>query len=97
MAFMVPYYTNEPFIEVTNKHGEITLLPADCEHYAIAEDDEVTARYDGKWFGHLSADGYMDQTDWSGPYETEDAARAALSEEYDVDPDTGDDLEEDEE
>lgn len=32
------------------------------------------------WFSRLSAPGYMDCTEWSGPYDTEQAAREALDE-----------------
>lgn len=46
-----------------------------------------------KWWARLSAPGYMDATDWLGPYDTRDAARDAIADMYDVDPDTGDELE----
>ena len=95
MAFMSPHYTNEPFIQVTNllDGGGTRFLPADCEPACVAAGDEVLERYDGKWFCRLSADGYMDQTEWDGPFDTEDAAREELSSVYGVDPDTGDGLE----
>jgi hypothetical protein len=44
------------------------------------------------WFCRLSAPGYMDCTDWSGPFETEQEARDHIAETYDVDPETGDDV-----
>lgn len=34
------------------------------------------------WFARLSAPGYMDCTDWSGPYETEQEALETLAEMY---------------
>lgn len=94
MAFMIPYYTDESFVVVENKHGESRLVPAE---YAgdIDSDETVTERYDGKWFCHLTAPGYVDQTDWDGPFDTEEEARDHIRDTYDVDPDTGDDLEDD--
>lgn len=35
-----------------------------------------------KWFARLSAPGYMDCTDWSGPYDTEAEAKVYLDAEY---------------
>ncbi len=46
----------------------------------------------GKHWCRLSAPGYMDATDWDGPYPSQKAAENAVSETYDVDPDTGEDL-----
>ncbi len=43
------------------------------------------------WFAHLSAPGYMDQTEWDGPYKTEQKALDAVKKQYEVD-DEGDDL-----
>lgn len=91
MAFMTPYYSNEPFVRIENERGESTLVPQGYED--LGEGETVVETYTGKWFCHLSADGYMDQTEWMGPYDTQDQARTALSEEFFVDPDTGDDLE----
>lgn len=45
------------------------------------------------WFARLSAPGYMDATDWQGPYKTEKAALDAVKDLYEVD-DYGDDLDE---
>lgn len=41
------------------------------------------------WFAHLSAPGYMDQTEWDGPYKTEKKALDAVKSQYEVD-DEGD-------
>jgi hypothetical protein len=46
------------------------------------------------WYVRLSASGYMDATDWSGPYETEAEAQAYLRDSHDVDPETGESLSE---
>lgn len=90
MAFMTPYYSNEDFVRIENQHGESTLVPAGYEY--LGEGESIVETYSGKWFCHLSANGYMDQTDWSGPFDTIEEARQSLAETYDVDPDTGDDL-----
>ena len=36
------------------------------------------------WYARFSAPGYMDRTDWTGPYETERAALVALAEMHEV-------------
>ena len=41
---------------------------------SIPEDGVIIETYDEKWFSRLSAPGYMDCTDWQGPYNTEDGA-----------------------
>lgn len=46
------------------------------------------------WYGRLSAPGYLDCTDWDGPYPTAEEALDAVKETYDVD-DNGDDAGED--
>jgi hypothetical protein len=43
----------------------------------------------GRWWCRLSAPGYMDCTEWSGPYASERLAREAIADMYDCDPDTG--------
>ena len=90
MAFMEPNYSNETFVRIENKYGESIFVIQSYED--LGADETIVETYKGKWFYQLSAPGYMDQTDWSGPYDTEDEAREALSQEFDCDPDTGDDL-----
>lgn len=45
------------------------------------------------WYCRLSASGYMDCTDWNGPYETYEEAIAACCEEHDCD-ENGDPIDE---
>jgi hypothetical protein len=91
MAFMVPFYTNEPFVRMTSGMGfDEFCCPADVS--GMQKDCTIVERFEGKWFCRLSAPGYMDCTDWDGPYETEQEAREAIESTYDVDPDTGDEL-----
>lgn len=89
---MVPEYTKEDFVIVTEANGETYVQPADC----YSEDDaNTTETITGKWWARLSAPGYMDATEWSGPFDTRAEAAADLASQYDVDPETGDDAEED--
>ena len=74
------------------KHGETRLVP--IEICRTLEDGETCEEVAG-WVCQLSANGYMDQTDWDGPFETEQEARDHIADTYDVDPDTGDELSED--
>ena len=37
------------------------------------------------WYGRLSAPGYLDCTDWQGPYTTADEALKDVMDEYEVD------------
>src|SRR5271165_1153472 len=88
MSFMVIYVTKEPFLEIRNGLGETSLVP--WLGYRLKEGEAVTERYDGgKWFGHLTSPSYLEGTEWMGPFETSDEAEAALAEEYDLDPKTG--------
>jgi hypothetical protein len=91
MAFMTPEYTQETFVTVTNKYGESYSCPMGYEE--IEEGDTVET-IEGKWWCHLSASGYMDQTEWDGPFDTEEEAREHITDTFECDPDTGDELEE---
>jgi hypothetical protein len=67
-----------------------------CEAEPREDEDEpngvsgiaLAERIEG-WFARLSASGYMDRTDWNGPYETRTEAEDALIDAY-VDPDDWD-------
>lgn len=94
MAFMIPAYTNDPFVSMHNADtGEDCSVPADVENILTGDGWETFERITGKWWCRLSAPGYMDCTDWSGPYETVEEARAAIVEMFEVDPDSGDEIE----
>lgn len=55
-------------------------LLAHCEGSRIAS----VVRREG-WYGRLSASGYLDCTEWCGPYATADKALDAVKQQYDVD------------
>ncbi len=99
MAFMEPEYDNGPFEVYENDKGETFIVPAGTFSASDLDEQDLSLvdHHNGKWFYRLSASGYMDCTDWCGPFDTEEEARQDLSDTYDCDPDTGDDLEEEEE
>ena len=94
MAFMRPEYSNETFAYVTKPDGESYICPQGFEDL---KDGDTLETIEGKWFCRLSAPGYLDCTDWDGPFDTLAEARQALADQWNCDPDTGDDLPEDDE
>lgn len=107
-AFMVPEYDQDDFYGVETNDG-YELVPGhwlngvpktnqDIDDAAVLEGDPVdpTAApevHKGKIFTRLTAPGYMDKTDWNGPYDTMDEARKHWWVEEQLDPDSGDDWE----
>jgi len=59
--------------------------PADLAEFAEGEvlADQELEIWVG-WYSRFSATGYLDRTDWGGPYDTEDLALDALAELHDV-------------
>lgn len=100
MAFMIPEYTSEPFFVGETKYGEGVVCPADVyrDEQRFASDcdvgPETVERVSGKWWARLSAPGYCDATDWGGPFDTRAEAREYIESTYEVNADTGDELEE---
>lgn len=108
MAFMTPHYTLDTFWRLELPNGESELYPELADAWQALKDDgtrhsipasvplphetSYTLTVETGWWARLSADGYMDCTDWSGPFATEAEAREHIKEQYEVDPDTGDDL-----
>jgi hypothetical protein len=89
---MVPQYSQDDFIIVTDENGSGCALPAEyyspSEHSKEATIEPVT----DKWFYRLSAPGYLDCTEWTGPFDTIGEAKSDLVECYDVHPETGEPL-----
>lgn len=100
MAFMQPVYTCEDFVRFEDALGETHCFPRDVlsdeqirRDYTLAKDLEIET-ITGKWWARLSAAGYLDATDWSGPFLTEAEARSEIERIYDIDPDTGEEMSE---
>ena len=83
MSFMVPQYEQGTFYMTDD--GPI---PVDAGAPEDAHDVDTVSG----WFCRLSAPGYMDATDWSGPYDTEEEAREAIREGYGACDKCGEDL-----
>ena len=83
--FMQPQVLFDDFVEY-EVNGETFLVPSEIEG-TLPDDAEITDRHDDKWFGRLSAPGYLDCTDWSGPFDTEKEAMDYLIELYDLEID----------
>lgn len=62
---------------------------------AYWEEGEEFEEEKNGYFVELSASGYLDRTGWSGPFETEEDARRHVIDQWEVDPDNGDELPED--
>lgn len=96
---MVPRYSTAPFVAFEDLEGEYTVMEAEFFTDIEAVPDSVE-RYneDGEdtvWFCELHMPGYLDRTGWDGPFQSEEEARNHIADTYDVDPDTGAYLEED--
>lgn len=72
--------------------ARVDLMSDYCEGRVVdLGDGEADARFVEGWFCRLSAPGYMDCTDWSGPFRTQVDARLYLADTYDIDPYNGED------
>lgn len=59
------------------------------------EDGIGNEEYEAGWYGRLSAPGYLDCTDWDGPFKTGEEALEYIMELFEVN-ENGDDIEEEE-
>ena len=83
MAFMTPYYTREDFALIdAMPFGDSEPIPVDC----VTSDQEVLETIKGKVWARLWAPGYLDCTDWLGPFETMQEAKDAIVAAFDVCP-----------
>lgn len=92
MAFMVPEYKKGKFA-VGEMAGESIVVPVEYKD-DVLWDDEPSIE-DG-WFCRLSAPGFLDCTDWTGSFRGKQDAMDYIEETFEVDPETGDDLAEEE-
>ena len=96
---MVPQYieasASSPVTEWQDSRGESWVNvdgESDPTHYAHKA--WLTETHVSGFFYRLSAPGYTDCTDWSGPFATLAEAQADCERTFDCDPKTGDDLDE---
>ena len=83
----------------TDVAGELMCLPGgfvcsdEMPSLAMYVDGEVQTaeRREPAWYSRLSVDGYLDCTEWQGPYDTEEEALDACCDEYDCD-ENGDEI-----
>ena len=83
--FMQPEVWHGSCWKVDTDNG-IELYPCDYfDSFSVADmtdcDEDDIERVTG-FFARLSAPGYLDCTEWSGPFKTEAEARAYLTETY---------------
>lgn len=87
MAHMQPETWNGG-MWICEAHGETQYFPEDIfSRLQAAHDcgvDLADVFYEKGWWSRLQAPGYMDVTDWNGPFETEKAALDYLYNLYDV-------------
>lgn len=57
-------------------NGDETIMRADDAYFDSAV--VILEVFKGKWFYRLSADGYLDATDWCGPWDSQAVAEASL-------------------
>jgi hypothetical protein len=97
MPHMIPQYVRADFFTGEAPHGAVAE-PADLfrdvdDFIAATGSARHTAELvRHRFWARLSAPGYLDCTDWHGPFDSIDEARTALGDLYDVDAVTGDDL-----
>lgn len=84
-AFMVGETTEETMYVVEDV-GAIPLSVFSLGDYLTADGDTVCIEQAFGWWSRLSAPGYMDCTDWQGPYKTERKALTDLAKTHDVCP-----------
>lgn len=85
MPFMQPE-TNLGCSILTSVRGESLCVPIGYESDAgeTLRAEYETETHPNKWIVRFSAPGYMDCTDWSGPFDTEAQALDTLASEHNV-------------
>jgi hypothetical protein len=93
MPFMVPEITRETFFRGEVKGETLTIPQSGLVGTLVANFPEgLPEVFYRKFWARLSAPGYLDATDWIGPFKTEADARAGLSDAYDVCGECGEDM-----
>lgn len=65
MSFMAPTTYNGPYSIVTEKNGESYIVPGHVNFGDAEAGDAAIIEHKDGLIWHLSAAGYMDQTDWN--------------------------------
>jgi hypothetical protein len=79
--FMKPNVVKMDVVEVDTRDGSF-LLPIEYLPLEVTAVTEITAVHTGQWIARLSAPGYMDCTDWMGPFDSEEEALEELFQIY---------------
>lgn len=77
MAFMIP-------MAIHFSQSDIESMGYDTDEYNATRDHDEGESGVG-WYGYLSAPGYLDRTDYSGPFDTADEALQYVMDLYEVD------------
>ncbi len=94
MAFMVPvaeHFSKAELVEKSPAAFHCAECQRRCYKFNISTSGEGHAAClkcsppEAGWYARLSAPGYMDATDWHGPYSSEAEALKAVCEFYEVD------------
>ena len=72
------FYVGETTEGATILHCDV--FETEKKHYKLLRGERW--RKQRGWFGRLSAPGYLDSTDWSGPFDSEEEAYTFLNEIY---------------
>lgn len=84
-AFMVGQAVEETMYIVEDV-GPIPLDVFSLTDYLSKDGDVVSIERASGWWSRLSAPGYLDCTDWQGPYTSADEALKDLAETHDICP-----------
>lgn len=71
-----------------NTNGDYFMYPADSfgkDEILSQEGKDSEIELQKGWWGRMSAPGYLDATDWMGPYESEEALLTELQDMYGYD------------
>ena len=91
MAFMEPHTYEGAYSVLTLKNGESFIVPDHVNIDGAEAGDAVSIEHKDGLIWHLSANGYMDQTDWNEAASM-DEARKDCETMYNVCFDCGEDL-----
>jgi hypothetical protein len=74
--FLKPFTESGKWDVIEDKYGDVSVVPHGTIGYAEPEEDEYPKILEtlSGWCSRLSAPGYMDCTEWSGPFATQNEA-----------------------